>query len=146
MPDDNPHPCLTMNIFFASIDLRATRCGLLAASLGASAVLAATPPAGAEAQARYRQDLAACDSGTSAQTQETCRLEARNALAEARRGRLGDALGPEQYQANALQRCAVHQGDDRVACEARMRGAGSVEGSVGQGGLLRELVTPAAGR
>lgn len=124
---------------------RVTPWVLLAATLGASVVLAANAPTRSDAQARFRQEMAACDSSTPQQAVETCRLEARNALAEARRGRLDDAVTPEQYQANALQRCAVHQGDDRVACEARMRGAGRIEGSVPQGGLLRELVTPAPG-
>ena len=110
----------------------------------ASAAWAAPAASRDEAQQRYRQDLAACDGATDYQTPETCRLEARNALAESRRGGLNDALTAEQYRANAVQRCAVHQGDDRAACEARMRGEGRVEGSVGQGGLLRELVTPAS--
>lgn len=123
--------------------LRATRWALLLATLGASAVLAANTQAWSEAQARYRQDLAVCDSGQSHQAHDTCRLEARNALTEARRGGLNDTLTPAQYQANALQRCAVHQGEDRAACEARMRGEGRIEGSVLQGGLLRELVMPA---
>lgn len=98
----------------------------------------------ADAQARYRQDMAACDSGASGQDRATCRLEARNALAEARRGGLND--DPGQYQQNALQRCNAHKDEDRTACEARMRGEGRVEGSVSGGGILRESVTTIPGK
>jgi phosphatidylserine/phosphatidylglycerophosphate/cardiolipin synthase-like enzyme len=90
-----------------------------------------------DAQARYRQDMAVCNSGQSNQDLATCRLEARNALAEAKRGGLNDA--PGQYQQNTLQRCNAFKGDDRSDCEARMQG--NVEGSVGSGGVLREGVT-----
>ena len=74
----------------------------------------------------------------------TCRREARNALTEARRGRLNNAADPAGQ--NAMQRCDVHQGDDRSACEARMRGEGRVEGSVSGGGVLRESVTVVPGK
>lgn len=102
----------------------------------ALAVNAGTP---ADAQARYRQDIAVCNSGTSNQDPVTCRREAKNALAEASRGGLKDARG--QYLQNALRLCDTQQGDDRLACEARVRGEGSVEGSVAGGGVLRESVT-----
>jgi hypothetical protein len=97
----------------------------------------------ADAQSRYRQDMAFCDSGQSSQDLKTCRLEARNAFAEAKRGGLNDAS--EQYPRNAVARCASFQGDDRVACESRMTRPTRVEGSVEGGGLLREsvIVVPA---
>lgn len=108
------------------------------------AALAANPGAIADAQTRYQQDVAACNSGQSNQDRNTCLLEARNALAEARRGGLNDAAG--QYQQNALQRCGALKGDDRIACEARMRGEGRSEGSVSGGGILRESVTIVPGK
>lgn len=114
----------------------------LAAATGllcASAAVAARSGAVAEAQALYRQDMAVCNSGQSNQDRATCRREARNALAAARLGALTKA--PGAYQDNALQRCAAHQGPDRSDCEARVRGEGSVEGSVAGGGILRETVT-----
>ncbi|NMM13312.1 MAG: hypothetical protein HHJ17_07225 [Rhodoferax sp.] len=114
------------------------------AVLGASTVLAANTGVLADAQARYRQDMAACNKGNSNQDLATCRLEAKNALAEARRGSLNDA--PGQYQQNALKRCETHKGEDRADCEARMRGQGSVEGSAASGGLLRESVTIEPGK
>ena len=104
----------------------------------ATAALAANTGALAEAQARYRQDMADCNSGHSNQDRATCRKEAQNALAEARRGGLNDA--PDQYQKNALRRCDAQKGDDRTDCEARMSDDSVVEGSVSEGGILREGV------
>ena len=105
--------------------------------------MASAPPAFAdtarEAQARFRQDMAACNSGQSNQDLATCRLEARNALADAKRGSLNDA--PGKYTSNALQRCNALQGNNRSDCESRMRGEGRSEGSVGSGGIIRETVT-----
>jgi hypothetical protein len=83
--------------------------------------------------------MAACNSGQSHQDLATCRREAGNALAEARLGHLNDA--PGQYQQNALRRCQVHEGEDRLACEARMGAEASTEGSAATGGILRQAVT-----
>lgn len=96
-----------------------------------------------QAQQRFRQDMALCKNGQSNQDMLTCQREARNALAEARRGAL--AAPSADLQDNAKQRCSVHQGLDRTACEARMSGEGSVEGSVGNGGVLRKSVTVVPG-
>lgn len=111
----------------------------VAGLLCASSALAAPPSALAQAQARYRQDIAACNSGQSNQDPATCRLEARNALAAAKRGDLNDDRAA--YEQNARQRCAAHQGTDRSDCEARMRGEGKTEGNAASGGILRESVT-----
>lgn len=105
----------------------------------ASGVLAASPNAFTEAQARYRQDIVVCDGGQSNQDRVTCRIEAKHALAAAKRGALNDE--PGQYQQNALQRCGVHKDEDRRACETRMTGQGSAEGSAAAGGVLRQSVT-----
>ncbi len=116
---------------------------LIRAAAGAlfctAAAVAANAGALADAQARYKQDMAVCNSGQSNQAPATCRLEAKNALAEARRGGLKDV--PDQYLQNALRRCEAHKGDDRSACEARMSGEGRVEGDVKDGGILRESET-----
>ena len=111
--------------------------------LGATAALAATADTPNNAQARYRDDMAVCNSGRSNQDLATCRLEAKNALAAAKRSGLKDA--PDQYQQNALRRCDAHQGDDRIACQARILGEGNVESGVMDGGILRKsiLVVPA---
>jgi hypothetical protein len=108
-----------------------------------TADLAASAGAVADAQTRYRQDMAACNSGQSNQDVATCHLEARNALAESRRGGLNDT--PGQYRQNALRRCAVQKGDDRADCEARIRGEGNAEGSVSGGGVLHKSETVVPG-
>lgn len=100
--------------------------------------------AASEAQARYRQELAVCNSGQSHQDAATCRIEARNALAESRRNGLTNPGG--QMQHNMLMRCGVHEGDDRRACEMRMGMQGSIEGSVGAGGILRQSTVPVPSR
>ena len=105
--------------------------GLLCGAAGASP--------SSEAQARFRADMALCNSGQSNQDTSTCRIEARNALAEAKRGGLTDT--PGQYQNNAKQRCIALRSEDRSDCEARMRGEGSASGSAAGGGILRETVT-----
>jgi hypothetical protein len=103
--------------------------------------LAASPNASTQkqAQARYRQDMAVCNSGQSNQSAATCRRDAGSALAEAKRGTLH--TNAPQYQRNALLRCAVHQGDDRVACEARIVAQGDVTTETQAGGLLRKSIT-----
>lgn len=122
---------------------RHARLAVLAGGLlGAACVLAAPAGPMADAQARYRQDMAQCNSNASREDVTACRKEARSALAEARRKGL-PAPTPDQYQNNMLARCSVHKdAGDRQACEARMHGEGSVEGSVEGGGMLREIETP----
>ena len=95
----------------------------------------------ANAQTRYKEEMAECARLTSDEELKTCRLEARNALAEAKRNRLDDDPAPS-IQSNASKRCDAHMGEDRMACEARMRGEGSTQGSVQEGGILREIVRP----
>jgi hypothetical protein len=112
----------------------------LALSCAGTASWAADTGAAAQAQAQYRQDMAMCNSGRSNQDATTCRLEVRNALAEARRGGLVSGA-PETYLGNALQRCMALKGIDRSACEGRMQGQGTVQGSVLGGGILRESTT-----
>lgn len=107
-------------------------CAMAAAQAGPS-------QASAEAQARYRADMAVCASGQSNQPASVCRTEARSALAEARRGGLTDA--PADYARNAVLRCEEFLGDDRTACEARVFNPSRLEGSVEGGGVLREAVT-----
>lgn len=104
-----------------------------------SGALAASPSAPTQAQERYRQDIAKCNSGQSNQSAVDCRREAGSALAEAKRGTLPNDQG--QYRMNALQRCTVHEGDDRVACEARIIGQGDITPEAEAGGLLRKSIT-----
>jgi len=113
---------------------------LIAATLvGLADAQAAQPNALAQAQARYRQDIALCNSGQSYQDPATCRREAGSALAQAKRGDLSHPTGT--YSKNALQRCAVHKGDDRAACEARILGQGDITQESQAGGLLLKSTT-----
>lgn len=104
-----------------------------------SNVQAASPTGLTKAQERYQQDIAKCNSGTSNQSAVTCRREAGSALAEAKRGTL--QTNSTQYQRNALKRCEVHEGDDRVACEARITYQGDVTTEAEAGGILRKSIT-----
>jgi hypothetical protein len=94
-----------------------------------------------ELTARYQQDLAECEVQQATQDLAACRLEARNALAEAKRNLLSDTTA-NLFEKNQLKRCRVFKGDDREACEARVRGEGSSTGSVQSGGVLHEVVRP----
>jgi len=114
----------------------------LCAGLAVQGAIAADPARGpdADAQAKYQRERAACMNGqTTNEDRATCLREAGAALAEARRGNLTDGQG--QLRSNAKDRCNVLSGDERADCIARMKGEGSVSGSVGGGGILREKVT-----
>jgi hypothetical protein len=94
-----------------------------------------------EAQQRYNQERALCLSGQSQQDRATCLREAGAALQEAKRNRL-DNSGGGSFQANATARCNAQPAADREACVQRIMGAGSTQGSVEGGGVIRETVTP----
>lgn len=116
--------------------------GLSAFAAGALFVAGVAAAAGgnlAEAQARYQQDRAACIKGQPYQDRAACLREAGAALQEAKRGRLGD--GQASYEQNRLIRCEGLPADDREDCLRRMRGEGTVSGSVESGGTYRELRT-----
>jgi hypothetical protein len=92
-----------------------------------------------EAQARYQQDRAACNSGQSYQDSATCLKEAGAALQEAKSGSLG--AGQSSFEQNQLIRCDRLKAGDRDDCLRRMHGEGTVSGSVEGGGIYRELRT-----
>ena len=109
-------------------------------SIGMGSAMAAPRASAAEIQAQYEHERAVCVSGRSNQDQATCLREAAAARADARRGLLDDPSG-ENYRANALERCHVFSREEAMECRARVSGAGTISGSVGAGGILRELVT-----
>ena len=117
---------------------RTLTCLALAACAGLFSLnaAAADKTAAAEAQAQYKRDLAACDSNRATEDRATCRTEAGRAYAEVRKG--GFTGSQDQFAANARQRCEALKGIDRTACEQRMSGQGSVQGSVAGGGIIRE--------
>jgi hypothetical protein len=114
-------------------------------SFAAQALLCASLSLHAQAQdeltTRYQQDLAECEAQQATQDLAACRLEARNALAEAKRNLLSETTA-NLFEKNQLKRCRVFKGDDREACEARVRGDGNSTGSVQSGGILREVTRP----
>jgi hypothetical protein len=87
----------------------------------------------------YQHEMNSCMSGKTQQDRDTCLKEARNAHADKQRGVL-NTYG--EHEQNAMARCDVFSnGEDKAACEARVLGYGSVDGSVAGGGLLRESET-----
>jgi len=93
-----------------------------------------------DAQRQFQQERAYCLSGQSQQDRATCLKEANNAYAEARRGALNNG-GGANFSQNAVERCKAQPAADQDACVQRIMGAGSTEGSVKGGGLLRETET-----
>lgn len=118
-----------------------TATALFCATWGMGAQAQTAPPPTDELQARYQQDLAECEAQQATQDLAACRLEARNALAEAKRNLLTDTTA-NLFERNQFKRCRVFKGEDREACEARVRNEGSSTGSVQSGGILREVVRP----
>lgn len=94
---------------------------------------------GIDATGNPASEMAACNNGQTQQDRETCMKEVRNANADKRAGKLDNAGG--QFGANAAQRCDALTGDDKIACEARVIGIGTTEGSVAGGGVIREVET-----
>lgn len=89
--------------------------------------------------ATIQKERADCLNGSSQQDRATCMREAGAAKQESQRGNLRDS---GDYQANASKRCAALPAAEKADCERRANGEGSVSGSVGGGGVVRELVTP----
>jgi len=122
-----------------------SRKGLI--SFGVSALLAvtaataqvATGTTGIDASGSYPQEVNACMSGRTQQDRDTCLQEARNARADKQRGVL---TAGGNLEANAMSRCEVFTtGEDKAACQARVMGMGSADGSVAGGGVIREVET-----
>jgi hypothetical protein len=110
----------------------------LALLLGATGAWAAGKST--QAQQDYQQERARCLRGDSGQERATCLKEAGAAYEEARRNRLGQAPGADLAR-NATQRCDAQAPADREACVQRILGAGTTEGSVKDGGLIRRSET-----
>lgn len=86
------------------------------------------------------RERAACLAGNTPQERDTCLREVTNAAAAKRQGDLR-APAQEQMQENAMRRCDVLSGEEHAACAARVLGYGNQSGSVGGGGVLREVET-----
>ncbi|NMM10386.1 MAG: hypothetical protein HHJ16_08940 [Polaromonas sp.] len=97
---------------------------------------------GIDATGNEKSEMAACNSGKTQQNRATCITEVKNANAAKRAGKLDNNGG--QFSANALKRCDVFKGDDQAACKARIDGDVKIQGSVAEGGVIRELETVVA--
>lgn len=119
---------------------------MLAGLLCGGAAFAADNANRQDPQERYRQEVAACNSGQTQQDKQTCLREAGAALQAARQGQLDNSTQVASYDGNALSRCSVFMGEELAACRARVIGHGTQEGatvthgSVNEGGILRESV------
>ncbi len=113
----------------------------LLATLLATQSFAQTPNDLAAARARYKQEIAACAVAKPVENKGNCVKEARNTLAEIKRGKMKETRQSAEFERNTLLRCEAHQGDDKADCIARIQGKGRTEGSVAGGGILRELTT-----
>lgn len=91
------------------------------------------------ANATISQERQNCMDGKTNQDRATCLREAGAAKQESQRGNLRDA---GDYNSNASRRCETLPADQKADCQRRSMGEGSVSGSVGGGGVVRELVTP----
>lgn len=111
------------------------------ASLLAAQALAHTSADLAAAQARYKREVAECAANNYGVDKSSCLRDARNALAEIKRGRMDESERPSDFAKNALLRCEAHKGEDKSDCIARIQGRGRTVGSVASGGILRELTT-----
>ncbi|MDB5751126.1 MAG: hypothetical protein JWP65_1547 [Ramlibacter sp.] len=116
-------------------------------SFGVSALLAvtaataqvATGTTGIDASGSYQQEVNACMTGRTQQDRDTCLTEARNAQADKKRGLLESGA---RLESNAMSRCEVFTtGEEKAACQARVMGMGSADGSVAGGGVIREVET-----
>lgn len=114
------------------------------AFLGSSA-LAAEPEA---AKTTYIKDRADCDAGRTAEDRATCLKEAGAAAQERKRNGLDNAGSARE---NALERCNVLAGKEKIDCIARIDGPKksnqqvTTSGSVSGGGLIRETKTTTTG-
>jgi hypothetical protein len=113
----------------------------VASALLSFSALAATPTVSAQAaeiNAKFEQDKLNCLSGKAGAERTVCLKEASKARNSARNAPIYDDA---TYRHNKFDRCRVLSGDEARDCFARMKGEGTISGSVEGGGLYREKVT-----
>jgi hypothetical protein len=120
--------------------MRVSAFALLAASASLMWTSASAADSTSEIAARYQSEAAACHNGTSNQDRATCLREAGAARAEARNGKMNQR--GNDYQQNATKRCDALPTGQRDDCMRMHSGEGTSSGSVGGGGIIREIVTP----
>lgn len=108
-------------------------------AMTAATAQVASGTTGIDASGNAQSEMAACTTGRTQQDKKTCMKEVRNANEAKRAGKIDNAGG--QFGANSLERCNVLVGDDKLACQARVVGYGSPQGSVAGGGVVTEIET-----
>ncbi len=94
-----------------------------------------------EEDAVFQKERAVCLNGQSNQDRATCLNETVSARSAARAGRL-ESESARTLAANAMRRCkAQPMGDERSACESKVRGEGQVSGTAAAGGVLKTMTT-----
>jgi hypothetical protein len=119
---------------------------LLAGAPGSATATEAAPAGQAAIEARYQAERQACLDGRTGQDRHTCLKEAGAARAESLRQRLDNGETRATLEANALRRCAAQPPAERADCELLARGRGMEQGSVREGGVIKEVVTRSVGR
>jgi hypothetical protein len=127
---------LTVSSLTASFRVVFVAGGIL---LAAGNAMAADGDRQGGASSTIAQERQNCMDGKTNQDRATCLREAGAAKQESQRGNLRDT---GDYGSNASKRCDTLPPDQKADCERRSMGEGSVSGSVGSGGVVRELVTP----
>lgn len=131
-------PCSTRGQVGGRATRPARMLAAIALALGAAAGAQAATPA--EIEAQYRNDVARCNSGQTAQSKADCIREAGAARQEAMRNRLQNN---GNYDNNRYQRCQSLPAAQRDDCMKQMHGDNTrVMGSVEGGGVLRETTIP----
>lgn len=92
-----------------------------------------------DASGNTAQERAWCMVNTTGVARVDCLKETNAAQADRRRGAVD--TNSTDYRANAVARCKVFEGVDRVACEARVLGYGNAAGSVQGGGVIKQIET-----
>ncbi|MCX7256181.1 MAG: hypothetical protein NTZ64_05435 [Polaromonas sp.] len=111
---------------------------VLSAALMSPIASAQSATSGLDTTGNFKSEVATCAERATPQARTICIGEARTAQAAKRAGKLDNHGG--NFEANALRRCEVFKmADDRAACETRVKSA-PIDGSVIEGGVLRESV------
>jgi hypothetical protein len=122
--------------------MTAAICSVALLSATTSFAQIASGTTGIDSTGNAASEMAACKSGKTQQSRQTCMEEVRNANAARRAGKVDNAGG--QFKANALMRCNAFKGEDKAACESRVTGMGKSAGSVAGGGVITEVQTTVA--
>lgn len=113
----------------------------LAASLagGAIAQVNVKGDTGIDTSGNPRQERAWCMVNTEGTARADCLRATAAAASEKRRG-VPDNNSTD-YVGNAVARCNIFMGEERIACQARVIGLGNASGSVKGGGVIKDVTT-----